>query len=121
MAKPELIFPKSYLKSLLSYPDNVLSFPTAMEDNLQAEYTLKSLHPTIVHNQWHTLPAKAMSVRAHRFVASCAEEISVALKDYFGLDQTQWSSVPVMATMSKLAVRSSSRYVLGVPLCTSKH
>lgn len=90
-----------------------------MEDNLEAEYTLKSLHPSLVRNQWHTVPASFLGTRAPSKVSLCAEEISAALDDYLGQDTAHWRSVPVLDTMAKVAVRSANRLMFGENLCNS--
>lgn len=104
---------------MLAFPDKVLSCQKALEDNLQAEWTLLGLldsHTAV--NQWHTLPVKALSALTSRNVDKMMEETELGFDAYWGTGgENEWKAVDVMNTMLKIATRVGNRFVFGSELC----
>jgi hypothetical protein len=113
------MLPPSHIPSITSLPDSVLSCQKALEDTLQAEYTLLGLlnsHTAV--NQWHTLPVKALSSSTPRIVNKIAEEIEIGFNAYWGIGgKGGWKEIDVLETMLKVAVRAGNRCIFGVGLC----
>lgn len=106
---------------MLALPDNVLSIQRALEDNLQAEWTLLGLlNPHAAVKRWHTLPVKALSALTPRHVDEMMEEVGLGLDAYWGVERSgEWTTVDVLDTMLKVATRVLNRFVFGPQLCES--
>lgn len=121
--RTEVMLPPTQIHFITSPPDTTLSCQKALEDNLQAEWTLLGLlNPHTAINQWHTLPVKALSALTGKEgnVGKMMEEIELGLDTYWGTEPgEEWKKVDVLETMLKVATRAGNRFIFGTELCSS--
>jgi hypothetical protein len=61
---------------------------------------------------------KVLTQDLEEFIDSVWEELQLAVDDYLGLGTEDWRTVDLLETIRKIISRASSRFVVGLSLCT---
>ncbi|KAK1142055.1 hypothetical protein N8T08_008261 [Aspergillus melleus] len=112
-----VILPNCFMRWMLSQPQNVLGSREAIVETVQARWTVG--HSRYFTEEWHTAFLKR-SIRAlmDTEVPRFQEELERSISSVFGRDDKNWKEVNLATSIKHILVRSTSRYIVGSPLCS---
>ncbi|KAF8555102.1 cytochrome P450 [Imleria badia] len=106
---------RKHVEEVRRAPDDTLSLQDALNDELQAEYTLG---PEIQHNPYHVSIVRSQLTRnLGALHPEIRNEIVTAFDDVLDLKGNEWKNVPALSSVQKVVCRTSNRVFVGLPLC----
>ncbi|KAF7506027.1 hypothetical protein GJ744_012274 [Endocarpon pusillum] len=115
---PVLILPRSQLKDVLHRPDGEVDGNEALNTVVQIEYTVSEKE--IYTDKFHfNIVRKQLTRNLGNVTPIVAEEIDLALKDYWGI-QSEWHQVEIVPLMLRIVARVTSRIFYGPELCRNE-
>lgn len=114
--KPQIIIPKSKLRWLLSFPDDVSSVQAAHYDTLQGEYNFTD--PYILKNPFHE---HVVHKNLHRnligLLPGIQKEVQQTIDESWGTDTENYKEIPLLSNMMHTIARASNYMFVGETLC----
>jgi len=103
------------IEEAMKAPDNILSAREPLEDFLQSKYTFRYLNMDDSY-QRNVIRSKLTRNLAATF-DPVHDELVGALRDFIPTIDQEWVKVSILPTMQRIVCRTSSRVVVGAPLC----
>ncbi|ORY00362.1 ent-kaurene oxidase [Clohesyomyces aquaticus] len=107
-----IVVAPQFLTELRKLPDDVLSFPKAVEEIMEAKYTNIVTDEPLVN---HTVRADLTTALARLNPIICSE-VEDAMKDEMPTCE-EWTTVPIYTTLVKIVAKVSGRVFVGPELC----
>ena len=110
-----LILPHAQLKDVFHRPDSEVDGNEALNTVIQIEYTVseKEMYTDKFH---FNIVRKQLTRNLGNVTPIVAEEVDLALKDYWGT-QSEWHQVEIAPLMLRIMARVTSRIFYGPELC----
>ncbi|CCM04380.1 uncharacterized protein FIBRA_06554 [Fibroporia radiculosa] len=104
------------VEELRKVPDSILSFPVALQEFIQEEYTIGR---ELMSSAYHT---PLLITRIARYLTELFpdihDEVVTAFNDELGLTREgQWTPIPANKMLTEVVCRVTNRLFVGVPLC----
>ena len=116
--RDEVIIPNSSIRWLISQPDGVLSTYDAFLELDQIDYILG--HHKYITDPWQGMLVKRdMNSVLENLVVALDDELKLAFDARFGTKANEWTDINLLRTMKLIVAQGSSRFTVGLPLCTS--
>ncbi|KAJ9648987.1 hypothetical protein H2199_000900 [Coniosporium tulheliwenetii] len=118
LCQPTVMLATSHISWFFKQPEDVLSNKVVQASLLEAPYVISDrLFENPLHND---IIRKDLTRNLESLTPGIVEEINVSLDEVWGTDTETWREVKVLETMQKLAVRTASRALVGLPLCRNE-
>ncbi|KAF1808680.1 cytochrome P450 [Eremomyces bilateralis CBS 781.70] len=114
--KPVIILPRSDIKWLLDFPDDIISTIELHYEVLAGAYAFTDSEMVKEPFQNHVIH-RSLSRRVNGLTEEIWDEITAAIDESWGIDTEHWKDVHVYNTMMFTISRVSNRVFVGLPLC----
>ena len=115
--RTEVVIPTNSMRWLAGLPETVCS---AYEAFVEIDQVTSDLpHDRFARDPWAgNLVRKDINAILETIVAGLNDELQFAFDTRFGTDTEEWRDIPVLDTMKMVVAQASSRFTVGLPLCT---
>lgn len=116
---PTVVLPPKNVRWVLDQPSHVLSFLAFQRHRLQLDY-IRSDFNIMFRPIYLPLVVKILTRKGSSVVAETYDELQQACDHELGLDTDQWKSVCLYDSVQHLVGASTSRMMIGPPLCKNR-
>ncbi|PLB50867.1 cytochrome P450 [Aspergillus steynii IBT 23096] len=111
-----IVLPNCHMRWMLSQPQSALDTREAIVDIVQARWTVG--HERYFTDEWHPgLLRRSTRSFMETEIPNFQEELELSLSSILGKDETNWKEVNLAKAVKLILIRSTSRYIVGSPLC----
>ncbi|KAI0272056.1 cytochrome P450 [Russula aff. rugulosa BPL654] len=103
------------IEEIMKAPDNILSEREPLEALLQSKYTIRFLNMDDTYHR--TVMRSKMTRNIAATFDQVHDELVDALGDFIPTVDQEWVKVSILPTIKRIVCRTSSRVVVGAPLC----